>query len=1104
MSNILDLAIAITLKDQITSSVNSIIGQFRLMENAADDVQKKMDRFSTMTWTGGALALGGVAAFSAISGAIVETTKQAMEFEDVMNKVKVAAFGKDLLDVSKAQEVKQTLADLQEGFEKLGMATTFTDKSVGEAALGMLRGGLSKEFLLGEKDKDGKYNYSGLAAAVYSAQLGDVDPMVAGDFIAKQKAAFNMTGNRALEATNFYAKTSAASTMDYQQLISGMLTASGVGGTLGLSPEDTALLVATTGTYTKDGGAAGTFTKDFLDRLIPHTKKQKETMMELGWLKKGEERSIFFNEDGTIKSADFLFKTFQEAREKFAPDEFQNMMHKVFLEQGKNTALALANESDVYKQIKDNINNQLDMYQQVEVIMSGGKNMLDSLQETWTITKRIFGDPFLEPAKKMITEFKDILEDFIQPWAKAHPDMIRTIGIVGLVGSAFMILSGLVLASVGAFGMLTIAMSAAGITFTGVAATAGGFLLVAAAIAGIAYLIYQNWDTVKNLWEEYGWVVRGVAGIFLVAYTPAIILATANLLRLAAITTYTAIQTALLRAWTAASAFVMGAYRSVVLAVTLAKWMYAVSTGAATLATRGQMLAVMLLAPWIATVRLAVMTWTGAQWLLNAALTANPIGAVIMIIVALVAAVALVIYYWRDWWNALKNFADNVPGWAAALLSAFAPVIGIPITIAKYWDTAIAKVKEFLGLEPEKKEIPAPKMPDFSNVPGLNNGLKIPATVDTSKIPQQLMQLGLPQSNLKIPVNLDTKHVNEQMTQLNQQMTNNPVNATGIQIPANLNTEELMKQVNAMAQPGAGGMPPIEMPANLNTEELMKQINAMAQPGAIPQMQIPAGLDTEKLQKEMATLNKQVMTPKKVEVISKLNWEHVKQQTPLLQKHMNTAGKTAGTDFAKGITSVYGVIGNAISGIRGVITSNLPTAESMRKYGSNLVDSFADGLLSKVSAVRSASQQIAAAAHANLGVQSPTKEGPLRTNHLWGGNLATSLAKGMLSRISEVRSASATIADAMTVKGRYSLEGDVQNPNAVIHPGRRISAQEVAEGTGDITVNGPLIGAIYQQPGENTEAFAQRVAQILERNQNKKSVQSNLTIGLGPIAPGVI
>ncbi|WP_226047159.1 hypothetical protein, partial [Klebsiella pneumoniae] len=78
------------------------------------------------------------------------------------------------------------------------------------------------------------------------------------------------------------------------------------------------------------------------------------------------------------------------------------------------------------------------------------------------------------------------------------------------------------------------------------------------------------------------------------------------------------------------------------------------------------------------------------------------------------------------------------------------------------------------------------------------------------------------------------------------------------------------------------------------------------------------------------------------------------------------------------------------------------------------IDSFADGLLSKVSAVRSASQQIAAAAHANLGVQSPTKEGPLRTNHLWGGNLATSLAKGMLSRISEVRSASATIADAMT------------------------------------------------------------------------------------------
>jgi TP901 family phage tail tape measure protein len=1103
VSSILDLAIAVTLKDQVTSGVNSIIGQFHLLEKAADDVQKKMDMFSNMTWAGGALALGGVAAFSAVSGAIAETTKQAMEFEDVMNKVKVAAFGKDLLDVSKANEIKQTLEELEEGFEKLGMATTFTDKKVGEAALGMLRGGIPKEFLLGSRNQNGQYDYAGLAAAMYSAQLGEVEPLAAGDFIGKMRAAYNLSPQRTLDATNFFAKTSAASTVDYANLMSGMQTAAGVSGKLFMSPEDTALLVAATGTYTKDGGAAGTFTKDFLDRLIPHTKKQKETMMELGWMTK-DGKSIFFDEKGHIKGADFIYQTIQEASKKYRPDEFQNMMHKVFLEQGKNTALALATESQVYKQIKDNINNQLDMYQQVEIIMSGGKNMLDSLQETWTITKRIFGDPFLEPAKKMITEFKEVLEQSVQPWAKAHPDMIRTIGLAGLAGSAFMILAGLVLAGVGAFGMLTIAMGAAGITFTGVVATAGGFLLVAAAIAGIAYLIYQNWDTVKTLWEEYGWTVRALAGIFLVAYTPAIIAATGNLLYLAGATAYTTIQTIALRVWTAASAFVMGAYRSILLAVTLAKWMYAVSTGAATLATRGQMLAVMLLAPWIATVRLAVMTWTGAQWLLNAALTANPIGAVIMLVVGLIAVVALVIYYWKDWWNWLKKFAADVPGWAAVVLSVFAPIIGIPITLAKYWDTAIAKVKEFLGLEPEKKEIPSPKMPDFSNVPGLNQGLKIPATIDTSKIPQQLMQMGLPQSNLKIPVNLDTQRVNQQMTQLNQQMAANPASAAGIQIPANLNTEELMKQVNAMTQPGAAGMPPIQMPANLNTDDLMKQVNAMTQPGAVPQMQIPAGLDTKKLQQEMAALNKQVMTPKQVEVVSKLNWDHIKQQTPLLQQHMNTAGRAAGTDFAKGITSSYGTIGAAVSAIRGVITSNLPTVASMRAYGSNLGSAFAEGLASKAAAVRNAAQQIAAAAHANLGVQSPTKEGPLQTNHLWGGNLASSIAKGMLSRLSEVKGASAAVADAMTVKGSYSFDGDVQRPNAIVHPGRRVGAQEAAGTSGGTVIYGGLTIQVYQQPGEDTETLVQRIKQEIKKDQGNRSVQSNLTIGFGPIAPGVI
>jgi phage-related protein len=83
----------------------------------------------------------------------------------------------------------------------------------------------------------------------------------------------------------------------------------------------------------------------------------------------------------------------------------------------------------------------------------------------------------------------------------------------------------------------------------------------------------------------------------------------------------------------------------------------------------------------------ATAVWTGAQWLLNVALTANPIGLVILAIVAIVAAI--VIAYKRSetfraviqalWaaikagaaaaWNALRAFGASFAGWVSSLVA---------------------------------------------------------------------------------------------------------------------------------------------------------------------------------------------------------------------------------------------------------------------------------------------------------------------------------------------------------------------------------------------------------------------------------------------------
>jgi len=69
--------------------------------------------------------------------------------------------------------------------------------------------------------------------------------------------------------------------------------------------------------------------------------------------------------------------------------------------------------------------------------------------------------------------------------------------------------------------------------------------------------------------------------------------------------------------------------------------------------------ALILFKTWITIVSAGTMIWQGAQWLLNAALAANPIGVVIAIIVALIAVIAYVAYTTEGWgktWNNVMTY----------------------------------------------------------------------------------------------------------------------------------------------------------------------------------------------------------------------------------------------------------------------------------------------------------------------------------------------------------------------------------------------------------------------------------------------------------------
>lgn len=124
-------------------------------------------------------------------------------------------------------------------------------------------------------------------------------------------------------------------------------------------------------------------------------------------------------------------------------------------------------------------------------------------------------------------------------------------------------------------------------------------------------------------------------------------------------------------------------------------------------------------------VTIATNAWTSAQWLLNAALNANPIGIVITVIAALVAAV---VYCWNKFagfrafiltmWNTMKGFGNIIKEYVIDRLKTLLSGIGkIGEAFAKLfngdfkgaWNSAVDGVKDITGITSAEKALKSTK-----------------------------------------------------------------------------------------------------------------------------------------------------------------------------------------------------------------------------------------------------------------------------------------------------------------------------------------------------------------------------------------------------------
>lgn len=112
-----------------------------------------------------------------------------------------------------------------------------------------------------------------------------------------------------------------------------------------------------------------------------------------------------------------------------------------------------------------------------------------------------------------------------------------------------------------------------------------------------------------------------------------------------------------------------------------------------------------------AVARGATMAWTAAQWLLNAAMTANPIGLIIAAVVGLIAVIVLIATkttwfqdIWRVAWAAIQTAASAVWTWLVKaattawnlLIAGVRLYVGIYIAIFQGIKTAVGVVWDWL------------------------------------------------------------------------------------------------------------------------------------------------------------------------------------------------------------------------------------------------------------------------------------------------------------------------------------------------------------------------------------------------------------------------
>lgn len=472
--------------------------QERRMAAAKGSYQKTMDVRNKMAGTGAAaMATGGAALYAG-----KKFMAPGYEFETGMSKVQA---------LTRLDKNSEEYKALREQARQLGATTAFTANEVAQGQSFYAMAGFKPEQI-----------QNAMKGTLSMSLAGDIDLATTADIGSNILTGFKLNSDEMNRVSDTLVATFTRSNTNLNMLGDTMKYVAPVASGLSVDLETAAVAAGKLGDAGIQGSMAGTSLRSILGRLAEPPKQAADALEELN-IKTRDAK-------GNLRGLPEILADLDKKTKKMGTAQRAGYFKHIAGEEAFSALSVLTDQAgsgELQKMIAEVKAAKGEAQKVADTMTDNLDGDLKNLTSAWEdVGIQIFGgvDSPLRDIAKSITEIISKVGD----WAKRNPELANTLtkialalGVILAVGGAIVLMLAAMLGPIamlklsmsvlgikgaGAFGLLAKGLKAVGMALFGVgkALLTNPLFLAAAVIAGLAYVIYKNWDTVaafvKNMW----------------------------------------------------------------------------------------------------------------------------------------------------------------------------------------------------------------------------------------------------------------------------------------------------------------------------------------------------------------------------------------------------------------------------------------------------------------------------------------------------------------------------------------------------------------------------------------------------------------------------